>query len=172
MRDRLRLTLRDGRTAVLRGLTRRDAEAYRAHLLRLSPQDRRLRFHGTTGEERVADYVRRLNWSRAFLFGIFIEDELRAVAELFPTTADEGELALSVETPFQHLGLGRVLFTALRIIGRIAGMQAIRLIWLPENRAMYRLTRRAGGATETLEGVAEGTLPLGHWDQAPEYKPS
>ena len=157
----LHFRLSDGRPVLLRGLTARDSDLHREHLLRLSPEDRRLRFHGHAREALVEDYARRLDWRRLYMFGAFVEGELRGVGELIPLgTPGEAELAVSVEGPFQHLGLGKVLVLAVILAGRRIGLRHIHVDYLQENDAMRALARDASAETVLTAGVSQGIITL------------
>src|SRR5262245_43889309 len=59
-----------------------DGKALRAHLKRLDPEARRLRFGGLTADQFIDAYVDTAFRLDAMIFGILIDGEVRASAEL------------------------------------------------------------------------------------------
>ncbi|WP_255329788.1 GNAT family N-acetyltransferase [Paracoccus albicereus] len=142
----------------VRGLDPGDATLLTDHLLRLPARDLSTRFHGGMSDDSVRSYVARINWRDTLIFGAFIEGQLRAVAELIlPARGAEGEVAVSVEAPFQRMGLGRVLVLAAILAARRVGLQTIRLTYQPRNFAMRALAAELGaksaGESQQIDGV-------------------
>ncbi|MDX1540176.1 MAG: GNAT family N-acetyltransferase, partial [Geminicoccaceae bacterium] len=86
------------------GVTRRlwsfEREPVQQHLLRLDPEDRRLRFGGQVNDHGIRAYCDRLDWNRAVLIGHLVAGEIRGLGELKPLAAAwprAAEVALSVE---------------------------------------------------------------------------
>lgn len=144
----------------LRGLNRRDAPLLAAHLLRLTPEDRRSRFHAGMSDAAISAYARRIDWRRVFVFGVFIGGELRGVAELAPMPGKAGEVAVSVEQRFRHEGLGRLLVVAAMLAARRLGMRQVFLDYLPRNTAMAALMRELGAETQFRGLGVEATIGL------------
>ena len=132
----------------LRGLNRRDAPLLAAHLLRLSPQDRRTRFHAALRDDAITAYVNRINWRRAYVFGAIVGTKLRGVAELIVQSETQGEIAVSVEPRFRHDGVGRLLVVAAMLAARRMGLQQLILVYQPDNKAMVTLARDLGARME------------------------
>lgn len=139
---------------VLRGLTRRDQAQHAAHLLRLSREDRRARFHVTTRDEAVEAYSRGLDWRHDLIFGLFVDGVLRGVGELI-RQGDTAEISLSVEAPWQHGGFGRTLALALILAARRTGITEISMSYLSDNRQMRALSRDMGAVAGPLAPVIE-----------------
>lgn len=142
----------------LRGLSGRDRPLHTAHLLRLTPEDRRARFHSAIGDHAVIAYSRGLDWRHAWVFGAFVDGTLRGVSELVPLQARaEAELSVSVEKPYQHLGIGKMLLLALILAARRTGIRTIHMLYVRENDRMRALARDLGARTipgyDALEGV-------------------
>ncbi|AUH63407.1 GNAT family N-acetyltransferase [Paracoccus zhejiangensis] len=144
----------------LRGLNRPDAPLLAAHLLRLSPEDRRARFHGGMSESAINGYVNRIDWHGAYVFGTFIGGELRGVAELVPMGDGDAEIAVSVEPRFRHDGLGRLLVVAAMLAARRLGMARVVLDYLPRNTAMAALMKELGARTQFKGQVIEAVITL------------
>lgn len=146
---------------LLRGLDECDRSAHLDHLLRLTPADRRSRFHSATGDEALRGYSRSIDWCNAIIFGVFVDGVLRGVGELMPLREGaEGEISVSVEEAFQHAGLGRILIAALVIAARRAGMHTVRMLYFRDNDGMRALARSVGAKSTISAGVMEGVLSL------------
>lgn len=154
---------------VLRGLTRRDQRQHAAHLLRLSREDRRARFHVTTKDEAVEAYSRGLDWQRGLIFGLFVDGVLRGVGELIGQ-GETAEISLSVEAPWQHAGFGRTLALALILAARRTGVTEITMSFLSDNLPMRALSRDMGAVAGPLSTVIEAvkTIPPAQVHPAPE----
>ncbi len=96
----------------LRKLWIADAKALRAHLKRLDPEARRLRFGGVSADEFIDAYVDTAFRLDAMIFGIFMDGEIRASAELrsiFGGATPDAEAAFAVEAEWQDQGFGSEL---------------------------------------------------------------
>ena len=67
---------------VIRKLLRSERDKVRDHLLRLDPEDRRLRFFGRVSDLYIETYSGKLFATGDVMLGCFIDGELRAVGEL------------------------------------------------------------------------------------------
>src|SRR3954454_5857273 len=79
------------------------------HFLRLSAEDRHLRFGGLAGEDRVRAYCARPDRPLAVVLGYLVDGVPRAGGELkrfAGTRPPAAELAVSVEAPFRGRGVG------------------------------------------------------------------
>lgn len=166
------LMLRHPRRVHLRGLDRRDAPMLAAHLLRLSPEDRRARFHGAMSDYAINAYVHRIDWRRAYIFGAWIGGELRGVAELAPLPGPEGEIAVSVETRCRQDGLGLLLVVAAMLAARRIGLPRVTLSYLPRNTAMAALARDLGATTRSRPQVIEAVITLPPANAGPDQPES
>jgi RimJ/RimL family protein N-acetyltransferase len=132
------------------------------HFLRLDGEDRRLRFGGHTGEERVRAYCAHLDRQPgALVLGCFLAGELRAVGELKPIGGawpPAAELAVSVERPFQGRGLGAELCRRLVVRARNRFVARVHMLCLLDNRPVQRIARGLGGALVFHPGEAEAEL--------------
>jgi GNAT superfamily N-acetyltransferase len=115
-----------------------------AHLLALAPADRRLRFGAALGDATLRDYVRRLRFHRDAAFGAFDADgQLLGFAHL-AFGANSAELALSVDARARGRGVGSALLARARDHAVNRGQRLLHMVYLPENRALAALARRAG----------------------------
>lgn len=129
----------------IRKLWSGDSAAYRAHLLRLDPESRRNRFGGAVSDEFIENYVRLTGGLDAVLHGFFVEGTLRGVAELRPlgpSFPDEAEAAISIEKPWQSLGVGTALLDRTLLAARNRGIKLLHMACLAENRRMQQLARK------------------------------
>ncbi|MDO5630338.1 MAG: GNAT family N-acetyltransferase [Paracoccus sp. (in: a-proteobacteria)] len=149
----------------LRGLVAEDQAQHAAHLKRLSSQDRYSRFQGAVSDETIDAYSSRLDWDTVLIFGVFVDGTLRAVGELLGTPGDrDAEIAVSVETEYQHIGLGKQLVLAMVLAARAIGVERIVISFLYDNSGMRGLAQDIGAEMESMEGVTISvkTLPAQH----------
>ena len=86
-----------------------DLNAYRAHLIRLSPRTAIRVSAASRRMKSITTYCHGIDWRFTIMVGCFVRGELRAVAELRTEPKvwpGEGELAVSVEKEFQGQGIG------------------------------------------------------------------
>jgi len=152
----------------LRKLTQRDERAYQEHLLRLTPHDRCNRFMGAICDDRVRAYCAGLNWSSTVVLGAFIDGELRGVGELATAARTPrlvAEIALSVEEPWQNLGVGTLLLRHILNMARNRYVSRVYLMCLLDNRKMQKIARKFDANLIFEDGGVEGSL----WPHWPNY---
>ena len=135
----------------------------RAHLLRLDPEVRRLRFCRRVDDEDVEAYCDRIDRRRTTVLGCFIEGRLRGVAELIEIPQElpkSAEIALSVERPFQRQGIGTRLLGQVLLVARNRMIRTVHLISLSENEPLQHLARKFGATTQTYLSSTEGRIGL------------
>lgn len=148
---------------LIRRLWKADGPAYRDHLLRLDLETRRDRFASMMSDGAVADYARRAITAKGFIFGGFVNGELRGVAELRPGPdggEPQAEAAFSVEKTYRRQGIGTALFERLARTARNRGVRRVQVRCLPHNRAMQGLARKVGAEVRRNGYDAEGYLTL------------
>ena len=122
---------------------------YERHVLRLSAADRAARFHAGMSDEAIGRYCRQLRWPTDRLIGCFADGELRGAVELRsilrPGTPVIAELAVSVEGPYQGLGVGTELVRRALHVARNRGMACVAMTSLPNNARMLEIGRRFDG---------------------------
>ncbi|WP_207484474.1 GNAT family N-acetyltransferase [Arenibaculum pallidiluteum] len=151
---------------VFRKLLPAERSKLRDHLLRLSAPDRLLRFSGTIGDASVAAYCDSLDWGSGHVVGVFVDGVLRGVADLRLESGflpSWGEIALSVETPWQKQGVGTELMRYALVVARNRGVRKVLCICRPENLPMQRLARKFGATLrrEEDEVIADIPVPVG-----------
>lgn len=142
-----------------------DRSAIAAHLKRLPPQDRRLRFMGYVGDTVIDRYCDGLDWHHSVLIGAFIDGVLRGVVHvaLGERSGDEAEIGLSVEPSFQGRRIGSELFERSLLSARNRSAVSVRVNCLAENQKMRRiagkLTEEAGHCGDGLSLVVRQDAP-------------
>lgn len=140
-----------------------EASAFCDHVLRLDWQDRHSRFAGTLSDTAVMEYCQRFDWRYSIALGFFQRGvlrgslELRCPPKLFPERA---EIALSVERPYQHQGIGSSLMRRALTIARNRGITVIDLVCLPDNHQMVGLARKFAAKLVMNYGEINATLSL------------
>lgn len=148
-----RVTLADARVVTVRPVLPQDADAEQSFVSRLSPQSRRLRFHGavnalpdsTLQSMTAIDYQRHL----ALIAESFDDDcTPRLVADARYVVDDAGgaEFAVAVADDWQHVGLGRAVLRRLGRHARRQGLQYLEGAVLAGNGPMLALMRRWGAS--------------------------
>ncbi len=147
----------------------RDADRYADHLLRLSPEDRRLRFFGDA-EDFLIELHAGAAASDKRIVAICEEDGvIRAAAELLadPTRPEVGELAFTVEEGCQRKGMGSALMKEVIDAGVQAGFRKLELEILPDNESMLALARRFFERIEARDGRLFASIDLAHVTSRP-----
>ncbi len=155
-------------SVTLRKLTSRDVSLYQEHLLRLTASDRCNRFMGSISDDRVRAYCAGLKWSSTVVLGAFIDGELRGVGELAMVTRfprPVAEIALSVEAPWQNLGIGTLLLRHALTMARNRYITRVYMLCLLDNRKMQKIARRFDANLIFENGGVEGSL----WPHWPNY---
>ncbi|MDT3678475.1 MAG: GNAT family N-acetyltransferase [Burkholderiaceae bacterium] len=114
------------------------------HLLRLSSEDRRLRFGVSVSDETIAGYVEKLDFSHDAVFGV--RDDLRALVGFTHVAKldDAVELGLSVDAPHRGRGIAQAMFRRALLHARNRGVRQLFMHCLAENAAMMHISREAG----------------------------
>lgn len=162
---------------VYRKLRPIERKAYEDHLLTLTPDDRRLRFFGSMSDDAVRAHVSRIDFTRTVVIGCFVDAKLHGAAELVfhrLFLPKEAELAVTVESPFQHHGIGLELTRRAVTIARNRGIEQLHMNCLPENLRMRRIAKKLGAVLDFDEGTIDGKVglakvtPLSLWVEAVE----
>jgi GNAT superfamily N-acetyltransferase len=173
--------------AFIRHLSPSEAPKLEAHLLRLHPEDRRMRFGGgSLSDTAVSAYCRSINWPASVQIGYFADGELRGVAQLavpdgawpmlpgLPLAGQRigAEFAISVERDHQRRGVGQALLERAVIAARNRSVGTLTMYCLPSNERMRRLATRCGIKLRFDQGEVAGHALLDNPDQlsvAAEY---
>jgi GNAT superfamily N-acetyltransferase len=130
----------------------------RDHLLSLHRSDRYLRFLGYVNDDLVIAYSETMFGKGAIVLGAFTDGVLCAVGELrCPGTpwSSEGEVAITVEQPFQSQGIGTEMLRRLVEIARNRWITKLHCYCLLDNSRMQKMTRKLGGSLHTTNGTTE-----------------
>lgn len=147
------------------------------HLIRLGPEDRRLRFGGMfLRDDAVRRYVDSIDWAHSWHVGRIEEGGLRAVVQL-SVPRETGfvgapwlrpgaaEFAVSVEKKWQRRGLATHLLGQAVVVARNRHVRDLYMLCLPENEPMRRLARKAGIRLVFEDGEITGHVDLPAPDQ-------
>ena len=153
---------------VVQKLTGTHREQVVRHLLRLPPQDRRLRFGAPVRDSSIVAYAEGIDFAKDQAFGILGSDlELWGMAHLALERAGESaELGLSVDWSTRNRGYGRALLERAVLHATNRGYRALFMHCLAENETMLHLARNAGLSIVVSSGEADGQLALGEPTQA------
>lgn len=145
----------------LRKLWLGDLGALRAHLKRLDPEARRLRFGGVTTDDFIDAYIDTAFRLDATIFGVLIDGEIRASAELrgiFGGMAPDAEAAFAVEGDWQDQGLGSELMDRILTTAQNRGVARLHMICLTENARMRRIAGKFGARLSFAQGEVAGEV--------------
>ena len=148
-----------------RTLFHSDLDLLKSHYHRLQPADRSLRFFACVSDTFMDAHGDRIDWQHAWLVGCFIEGELRGVSELYfdrSIGSDHAEVSFSVESAWQHDGIGTELLRRILMIARNRLVHSLSVVCLMENRAMRKLVRKFSNDLHAKDGEinAEIAVPL------------
>lgn len=148
---------------VIRTLLPTEFGLLKDHLLRLGPEDRRLRFTGQCDDATVARHVDGLDRFRAVVVAWIEQGEVRGAAELLrfdPPGAQRAELAVTVETGWQDKGVGTELLRRALTIARNRRMEQVFMVCLAENSRMRHLAEKFHGRMIELDREVGATVDL------------
>jgi RimJ/RimL family protein N-acetyltransferase len=132
------------------------------HLLRLTAEDRRLRFFAGVSDAYIADHCRRIDGLRAIVVGFFESGVLRGAAELHLTSDfdSRAELAVTVEAGWQAHHFGTELIDHAITIAENRGMRSIEMVCLIDNRRMQHVARKFTDRLRIVDDQAEAHLKV------------
>lgn len=149
----------------IRSLGPQHRERILAHLMRLEPGDRYLRFGYAASDEQVRRYVDQLDFARDEVFGIFNRRlEIIAMAHLafapVPGAQGGAEFGVSVLRHARGRRFGARLFERAVMHARTAGVGSLLIHALSENTAMLKIARNAGATVRRDGSESEAYLQL------------
>ncbi len=146
----------------IRKLLPTETSEFRDHLLRLSPEGRRLRFAHAVSDSFLSDYAARMCDLGSIVFGYFDErDVLRAAAELRKLGdgwSPNAEAAFSVEETYQERGLGTLLMGRVIRSARNRGVTHLYISCLAENAKMLAIARKYDAKLSFESGEVIGDI--------------
>jgi GNAT superfamily N-acetyltransferase len=131
------------------------------HLLAMTPEDRRCRFHGLTSDQRIRDYCAEMRKRDAHLIGCLEGERLVGMIEIVPNGAGaerRGEVGITVAADRRDHGIGHALvehaldFAANHCLSLVFG-------YMPENIRIPRIVNALGGSVDRLEAEAKLAAP-------------
>lgn len=128
-------------------------------MLRLAPDDLRLRFGGPQSEASVRRYVAGINFRRDALFGV-IDHDLELVGLTHVGMGTEAEFGVSVHPSHRGRGIGTALFDRAEEHARNHMIRTFYVHTLTENRPMLAIARKRRMRIVTDASEAECYLRL------------
>lgn len=144
-----------------------ELDLFRAHLVRLDPETRRLRFGRGVNDDFLENYCDTVYGLNSVVYGCFVDGTLRGVAELrllADTWPFEAELAFSIESPWQDSGIGTELMGRALRAARNRNIGRLFMICLPENSRMRKVAKKYDARLAWHPGEIEGKLFPSHPD--------
>jgi GNAT superfamily N-acetyltransferase len=140
-----------------------DRQAIFAHLMRLPPADRRLRFCSY-----ISDYALRVYCDRLFtdqvhtdtVYAIRDEDGLIVAMAHVAIANGVADIALSVEDRCRGLGLGHKLFARAIKWCQVSGAKTIQIMYLSENLPIQRLVAKYTPSVTSHGSEKEASLEV------------
>lgn len=142
-------------------LTDQDRPAVMAHLLRLSPEDRALRFACAMDDESLEAFARSMPLAGSL--GLFLGGELVGLAHLPHVSDDEVEFGVSVEPSARAYGWGGALLRASLEASYVGGAKQLTAYYKTTNRPMARMMRRVPKALQASGPDLVAQVELDCW---------
>ena len=147
-------------SSITRELNPDERDRLLAHLLALSPEDRRLRFAHAIADDGLQRYVEGIDFTRDTVF-VATDAELRVVgAAHVARDGEHAELGVSVLPQARGHGIGAALLERSAIHARNAGVRVLFMNCLVENAPMLHLARKQGLQVAVSSGEAEAFVRL------------
>lgn len=142
-------------------LTDEDRPAVAAHLLRLSPEDRALRFACALDDESLEAHARSMPLAESL--GLFLSGELVGLAHLPHVSDDEVEFGVSVEPRARAHGWGGALLRASLEASYASGARQLTAYYKMTNRPMARMMRCVPKAVQSSGPDVVAHVGLDRW---------
>lgn len=142
---------------------RLDARARSAlceHLLKLSTDDRRLRFGSSLSAAGIEAYVDRIDFERDAVFAVHDMSVILVGAVHLALPDDHAELGLSVLSGHRGRGVGSALFERAAAHARNRSVPRLYMHCLRENAAIVHIARKFGMHIVAEAGEADAHLEL------------
>jgi len=147
-------------------LTAASIPALERHFLKLDVDDLRLRFGVAQNSASLKFYVRRINFNRDAVFGVF-DDELELVGVSHVAVEGEtAELGVSVLAGHRGRGVGTALFERSHAFARNHFIRVLYMHCLSENAAMMHIAKKSGMRIQMAGGESDAWLELPLMDAA------
>ncbi|KIL97109.1 Histone acetyltransferase HPA2 [Paramagnetospirillum magnetotacticum MS-1] len=144
---------------LIRRLYTHERADYAAHLRRLSPDDRRLRFaRSGVADQVIDDYVAAIG-AGDLILAAFADDVLVGAAHV-ALNGSVAEVGVSVDGGHRTDGIGSQLLRQAVAFARNRRAEKLYTLCLSDNRSMVALARRTGMTVHFEGGEAEAFLDL------------
>jgi GNAT superfamily N-acetyltransferase len=161
------ITLRDGRSVVLRPIDASDAPRLIDLHEHLSTESQYMRFFGPKPRLSAAEaeYLAGVDHHKRFAIVAEVEEDdekhIVAVGRFDIIAPGVAEAAIVVRDDYQHIGLGTAILERMREIGKGAGLSSFRAEVLAENTRMLEILEQQGlEVSPAQSGVVLVTAPL------------
>lgn len=128
------------------------------HLLRLSVNDRYMRFCSALSDYAITTYVDKLDLTgNDVVFGVFgADDTMIGMLHIAPDSKDSAEFALSVDADQRKLGIGDALFERGLLHCESVGVRQVYMNCLATNMAIKKMASKRGMTitTDRAESIA------------------
>ncbi len=143
-----------------------DVAVLAGHLLRLSAEDRRIRFGHLVSDRFLENYADLALRPGCIVIGAFADGALRGIGEARPCVSDDDEMeaAFTVESGYKGRGMGAGLFDEMMRAISDSGRQRVVMACIRSNSRMIALASKHGAqllensAYQTVDGGLTGTL--------------
>ncbi|MFM1816996.1 MAG: hypothetical protein RLZ98_3691 [Pseudomonadota bacterium] len=145
----------------IRKLLTSETDLFRDHLLRLDKESRRMRFAHGVSDGYIERYAQRVPDGGDLCFGLLVEGEVRAAAELRQIGygwGSDAEAAVSVERCFQNTGVGTLLMGRVIRSARNRFVKRLYMSCLTENRRMQSIARKYEASLRFEPGEVIGEI--------------
>ena len=139
-----------GCSPCFREITPADRDQILGLFLSLSPHARYSRFLMPATDDYITRYVAGFDFNQMVGVGLFSQDRLLALGELYLGKGEpgedplEGEIALTVRDNFFRNGVGSMLARFLKIKAQSLGLRRVHVSCMPTNTPMRRIARSVG----------------------------
>jgi RimJ/RimL family protein N-acetyltransferase len=153
-------------TVPVKQLTAASRAKLERHFLKLDSNDLRLRFGVPQNSASLKFYVRRMDFGRDAVFGVFDDElELAGVAHV-AVQGQTAELGVSVLPSHRNKGVGSALFERAHAFARNHLIRVLYMHCLSENQAMMHIARKSGMRIQGGGGESDAWLELPLMDAA------
>ena len=147
--------------SVIRMLTPFKFAKYRDHLLRLGPEDRRLRFGGFIENARVVEFADGIDLRKTRVLAHLGPDlEVVAAVQISVLPGRAVELAFTVDPAYRRSGIGAALMDRALLWARNRRLSRAHIQCLSENTTMRRLAHGVGMVMTTEAGETQAIMEL------------
>ena len=145
----------------IRKLLASETNQLRAHLTRLTPEQRTLRFMGSVNDASIAEHCDRINWFRTVVIGFFDSGALRGAAEL--QIADHHvpilcEAGITVEKEWQDHGVATELLRRALLIARNRAARGVQIGCFGDNYRIQHVAEKFGAKFHVQAGETEAQI--------------